>query len=176
LRIIDPVLAEGIHYSIMFTGGALVNSLSANDPDVEEFISLRRLNRNIAIVIDSDKKSAHAQINQTKKRLRKEFNAGDNGLAWITAGYTIENYLPPELLREAVLSVHPSSDYQWDGDRYSNPLAKDATPGMTSAANKARIAVEVASMWNSSTDWPYDLREKMSALSKFVRVANDLPF
>jgi hypothetical protein len=36
---------EGIHYSVMFYGGGLLRHLTADDPSVEEFISLRLLNR-----------------------------------------------------------------------------------------------------------------------------------
>jgi hypothetical protein len=51
-----PDLIEGIHFSIMFYGGRLLSHLTAgDDEDVSEFIELRSLNRNLAIVIDSDK-------------------------------------------------------------------------------------------------------------------------
>ncbi len=59
----NPDLREGIHYSIMFYGGRLLNHLSADDPDITEFIKLRRLNRHLAVVMDSDKASA-TQVDQ----------------------------------------------------------------------------------------------------------------
>ena len=37
---VDPALKEGLHYSIMFYGGRLLSHLTANDPEVDEFISL----------------------------------------------------------------------------------------------------------------------------------------
>ncbi|WP_218183538.1 ATP-dependent endonuclease, partial [Streptomyces sp. PKU-EA00015] len=39
----SPDLIEGLHYSIMFYGGGLLNHLSAEDEEVREFIELRRL-------------------------------------------------------------------------------------------------------------------------------------
>jgi predicted ATP-dependent endonuclease of OLD family len=69
IKSLDPTLVEGIHYSIMFYGGRLLSHLSADDPEVGEFISLRRLNQNISIVIDSDKKSKQSEINETKRRV-----------------------------------------------------------------------------------------------------------
>jgi putative ATP-dependent endonuclease of the OLD family len=51
------------------------------------------------ILIDSDKTSASAEINETKKRIAAEIsNIG--GMAWITEGREIENYLPAEALQK----------------------------------------------------------------------------
>lgn len=72
-----PALVEGVDYAIMFYGGRLLSHLTAEDcvdEDVDEFISLCRLNRYIAIVIDSDKKNAKTPINVTKERIRSEFD------------------------------------------------------------------------------------------------------
>jgi predicted ATP-dependent endonuclease of OLD family len=66
---LDNKLIEGIHYSIMFYGGRLLSHLSALDPEVTEFISLRRLNRYISILIDSDRDKLRGRINDTKQRL-----------------------------------------------------------------------------------------------------------
>jgi predicted ATP-dependent endonuclease of OLD family len=55
----SSLFIEGLHYSIMFYGGRLASHLSGEDIDnsdkhIEEFISLRRLNRRSVIVMDSD--------------------------------------------------------------------------------------------------------------------------
>ncbi|MRV76099.1 hypothetical protein GJ700_30740 [Duganella sp. FT92W] len=94
---VAPEPQEGIHYSIMFYGGRLLSHLSANDNDICEFISLRSLNRNMAIIIDSDRKSAHSGVNDTKKRVIEEFRRNSEP-AWLTAGRERENYIPPALL------------------------------------------------------------------------------
>ncbi|WP_141003720.1 AAA family ATPase [Nocardioides humi] len=92
---------EGIHYSVMFYGGGLLRHLTANDPSVDDFISLRRLNRHSAILIDSDKTSSNARLTATKVRVRDEFDRTDMpGFAWITACRTIENYVPGKSPRE----------------------------------------------------------------------------
>jgi predicted ATP-dependent endonuclease of OLD family len=87
---------EGIHYSIMFYGGRLLSHLSGeNESELgKDFISLRQLNRRGVILIDSDKKNANSKINDTKKRLKEEFDQGP-GFTWITKGREIENYLEP---------------------------------------------------------------------------------
>ncbi|MFF5918942.1 ATP-dependent endonuclease [Streptomyces flavochromogenes] len=117
-------LVEGLHYSIMFYGGGLLNHLTSLDEEVNDFIELRRLNRHIAILIDSDKDRQNKPINETKKRLQAEFDSPERpGFAWITDGYTIENYVPPEILRRAVETVHPGAEtMSWMGEKWTNPL------------------------------------------------------
>jgi hypothetical protein len=173
ISLVDPSLVEGTHYSIMFYGGRLLNHLSANDPDVSEFISLRRLNRHIAILIDSDKKSAPAHLNQTKIRVRNEFNLGP-GFAWITKGYTIENYVPVDVFRGAVNASHPDATIKWAGTLYENPLGDDAYEGPPVHPDKIAIARHVVDQWDRSTAWPYDLEGKVRRCVLFIRQANGL--
>ena len=88
---------------IMFYGGRLLSHLSYDslpadeDSLVTDFISLARLNRNAAIVIDSDRETAEGALNRTKERIREEFER-ESCLVWITDGRMIENYLPASLL------------------------------------------------------------------------------
>lgn len=114
ISIVDSSLVEGIHYSIMFYGGRLLSHLSADDEEVTEFIQLRSLNRNLAIVIDSDKKSSHVAINPTKRRICDEFE-GHGDIAWVTKGREIENYIAYDRLQNAVKEVV--------GDVYDGPLS-----------------------------------------------------
>jgi AAA ATPase domain len=111
---LDPELIEGIHYSVMFYGGRLLSHLSANDEEVSEFIGLRSLNRNLALIMDSDKSNAHSKINDTKKRLLDEFN-DHGGMAWITKGREIENYVKHDELQAAVREIY--------GEAYDKPAA-----------------------------------------------------
>ena len=109
LQLHAPDLVEGIHFSIMFYGGSLLKHLSGSDlEEVEEFVQLQRLNRHVAILIDSDVLSPDGEVNAAKARVVKEVLAGD-GFAWVTEGYTIENYVPTDLLNDAVSAVHPSA-------------------------------------------------------------------
>lgn len=101
------LLKEDAHYTIMFYGGKLLARLSGKAPEeVEDFISLIRINRNAAILIDSDrhpkteikgkekrKQRPRMSLNQTKMRIKGEVESV-NGFAWITEGREIENYIP----------------------------------------------------------------------------------
>jgi predicted ATP-dependent endonuclease of OLD family len=98
----DPELQEGVHYSIMFYGGRLLSHLSANDEEIEEFISLRKINQNLAILIDSDREKKGQVMNATKRRIRDEFDEGP-GFAWITTGREVENYIPTEIKMHQIL-------------------------------------------------------------------------
>lgn len=122
LEFFDPNLKEGIHYSIMFYGGRLLSHLSADSEEVQEFIGLRALNQNLALIMDSDKKSSRSHINSTKKRLQQEFSAG-SGMCWITKGREIENYIDHELLQGVVRSLYEAHYKSPFGNgTYEHPL------------------------------------------------------
>ncbi|ODA97894.1 hypothetical protein BFX40_32480 [Mesorhizobium sp. SEMIA 3007] len=107
----DDELKEGVHYSIMFYGGKLLSHLHAMPPeDANKLISLLALNRNAAILMDSDRhfgkpadgkkpaRKPRMKLNDTKTRLKDELSAM-GGYVWITEGREVENYLSQPLLR-----------------------------------------------------------------------------
>jgi hypothetical protein len=170
-----PELVEGVHFSIVFYGGALLRHLSPEDPAVEEFISLPRVNRNFWVVMDSDRLTADAPLAATKVRVQEAL-AAYPGLAgsWVTAGYTIENYIPPELLLTAVEEVHPKSEPSWAGELHVNPLASGQLGSRTSPADKAAVAQVVVERWNEARTWPLDLHERVTEVADMIRCANEL--
>ncbi|MGJ7603827.1 ATP-dependent nuclease [Variovorax sp. LT1R20] len=109
IRSLAPDLREGIDYSVMFYGGRLLNHLTASDEDgqkdVEALIAVRQLNRNICVVMDSDKSALDDSINATKQRLLAEL-ATDRGIGWITDGREIENYIEKEMMTGALKKVY----------------------------------------------------------------------
>jgi len=166
---LDSTLIEGIHYSIMFYGGRLLSHLTANDPEVEEFISLRRLNRHISIVIDSDRKLKQKDINDTKKRVQAEIEAG-SGLAWITAGREIESYIDRDILETAAKELHPSIDSMPYRTKYDDPLNVLAKTKVI--VDKIKLAHKIV---QSPVNWEIlDLRKKSEAFVDFIRLSNRL--
>lgn len=105
LKAFDPRLDEGIHYTIMFYGGGLIRHVTASDDALEEFIRLRDLNRNMAIVIDSDRESPLSKLKPHAQRLLDEMDKG-GGVVWITEGREIENYVDGLSLQEALKEIH----------------------------------------------------------------------
>ncbi|MFJ6566892.1 AAA family ATPase [Streptomyces sp. NPDC091292] len=169
-------LIEGIHYSIMFYGGGLLNQLTSTDEEVTDFIKLRRLNRHLAIVIDSDRTRADMPINATKQRMRDEFDTDPaaQGFAWITDGYTIENYVPPAILRAAVAEVHPkAAPLAWDGEQWENPLSlRSVTSGNPTPPDKNKIARKVCEKWTDPPAPRSHLDTMVRECVDFIRDAN----
>ena len=66
--------------------------------------------------MDSDKASSHAKVNDTKRRVFKELTDG-GALAWITKGREIENYVPFDVLQNAVKQSY--------SDHYHSPPEQD---------------------------------------------------
>lgn len=95
----DGTLKEGTHYQCVFYGGRLLKHLCADDPTInlDDLVKIFRVNRNAILLIDSDKKSAKDEINQTKQRILAEIS-GMGGIGWVTAGREIENYIPKQAL------------------------------------------------------------------------------
>lgn len=172
LRSINASLVEGIHYSIMFYGGKLAAHISQAETSeaLTEFIQLRRLNRRGVILIDSDKSSSHAHLNNTKKRLRDEFNQGP-GFAWITSGREVENYLPISDVVAAVSAIIPSAIRIGGVDRFDNVLKIRRASDKEDQASKVDVA-----KWITANTKPdpelLDLREQISKLIKFILESN----
>jgi len=167
IRAIDPNLQEGLHYSIMFYGGRLLAHLTAEDASVSNFVSLQRLNRHNAIVIDSDKRKSLDAINGTKQRVLDELEK-HGGFGWVTAGREIENYLSNSALQAALNDVHPRTAFkqvktQWD-------CAYAAIGKSDFAADKIAIARAATAKVDLDV---LDLRSKTQALVEFIKRANN---
>lgn len=164
---------EGIHYSIMFYGGRLFSHLTALDSDdeqVEDFISVRDLNRNAVIMFDSDASSARSSLNETKLRLQGEFNAGP-GFAWVTKGREVENYLDPNRVQECIIKVHPSAILAEEKGVYTNLLNYSTRKKDVVTANKVRVAREYIQAYPADLSI-LDLKPMMEKLCTFIASCN----
>jgi len=110
-------LKEGTHFTIMYYGGKLLSHLKFSPPkEAEQLISILSINRNSAVVIDSDRhpgsggKKPRMRLNATKSRIKSEVE-DNNGVVWITEGREIENYIPQDILEKiadcVIPNVHP---------------------------------------------------------------------
>lgn len=143
----DGSLKEGTHYQIIFYGGRLLSHLSAENPeDVDDGISILNANRNALILIDSDKRNQQSRINDTKQRIKDEFDRLD-AFCWITRGKEIENYIPLEVVNarwgvQATEHVGRYDNYfdyldqlvNGEGSKFSNRktlMAEEIIPHMT---------------------------------------------
>lgn len=169
---VAPHLVEGIHFSVMFYGGRLASHLSGEDIEelLEDFISLRRLNRNAVIIMDSDKSSSHARINSTKERLKKEFNDGD-GFAWITQGREIENYIEPDRLKAAISATSPSATINSKFGKYDSCLDMLSKKGEKTQPKKVQISNHVIESDSIELDI-LDLKKRINELVLFIETCN----
>ncbi|WNB86687.1 AAA family ATPase [Cellulomonas sp. ATA003] len=170
LELVDPNLKEGIDYSVMFYGGKLLSHLTVDQQALEDFISLRHLNRASAVLIDSDKTGSRKKISATKARIRDEFlnDQPAPGLAWITKCYTVENYIPIDVLKAAVQTVHSTATLE-SFDQWQNPLPKRAGGA---AYDKVGIAHAAAPLLQPDHLNTFDLRTQLLALQQFIHRAN----
>lgn len=164
----DGKLVEGIHYSVMFYGGKLLSHLSSLPPDeVNEAISLLRLNRNCAVMIDSDRKITKSgklriNINATKRRIEREVLA-TGGFVWITAGREIENYIHADLVERATGKTVPIGKHESVLDRLA-PYNGD----------KISLAHDVARLTTKEDLVVLDLYDKVYRLCSSIYVWNAL--
>jgi predicted ATPase len=165
-----PELLEGIHYSIMFYGGRLLAHLSASDEEVDDFISLRRINQHLVILIDSDRSALKGRINATKQRVRAEFDDGP-GFAWVTKGREIENYVPWAMVEPVLRSMYPGATLLGSADPYSRSLLYNRR-GREGVADKVKVARAIAGQPPDLET--LDLRSNIGRLVRFIRSANGL--
>jgi hypothetical protein len=169
---LEPNFIEGIHFSVMFYGGRLASHLSAEEDEklIDDFISLRRLNRRGLMILDSDRSKKYAKINDTKRRLEQEFNNGP-GHAWVTKGREIENYFPSNQIQEALATITPSAIPNSTFGEYENVLQIKSKTGKETQASKVEIARYIASKFDPDFTI-LDLREQLGKLIRFIRESN----
>lgn len=128
----DGKLSEGNHYQCVFYGGRLLSHLSSEIPDlVEDSVSILSTNKNCIILIDSDNRNQQDILSKTKMRIVTEVE-NNGGIAWVTRGKEIENYLPANAIKnwlqiDSVREVHQYENFfdhlntiqEGCGDRFS---------------------------------------------------------
>ena len=172
----DSDLEEGLHYSIMFYGGRLLSHLSSEDnPLIDDFISLRKLNRRIMIVMDSDKKNRNQWINPTKRRIKAEFEK-NNGVVWVTKGREIENYLEEELLLDTISSVHSRSNVESlaESGNYGCVVKYKNKNGEEKDIDKLLVAKKYVELESTPNYSQLDLETQINQVVKFIKESNNI--
>lgn len=98
-------ILEGRDYACAFYGGALLARTSFRDPldpNPESLIQLLTLNRNAALVCDSDRTHKGASLKPRVLRAKEEIAKLPHGFLWVTAGKEIETYLPGQVIGKAL--------------------------------------------------------------------------
>ena len=167
-------LREGKDYQCVFYGGRLLNHLSAEEPDERqrEAIEILRVNRNAIVLIDSDKRWLRAPINDSKKRLRDEVEKG-GGLAWVTQGREVEQYVPHAVFQKYFGVDVPQLDQFGDVLDYINKA--EAKPDRK-RYDKIRLAEDLIPLIErEAMESHLDLAESLDAVADKIRTWNRRP-
>lgn len=166
-------LIEGTHYQIVFYGGRLLSHLTFDIPDTNfnNLIELLTVNRNAAILIDSDKTSRQKPLNSTKKRIIKELESRD-GFVWVTKGKEIENYIPVSVLNKSLgvsltSSINKYANFDKYLDKAKTGLGKKFLKDKIKYAHKFSEEFEIEDLKKQ-----FDLKERIKELIKFINKAN----
>jgi len=165
-------LREGTHYQCLIYGGRLLSHLSGDDPDqLEDSISIFRVNRNSVILIDSDKKYVQTKLNSTKERIVSEFK--DLGsLAWVTKGREIENYIPRQSV-DALLDVTDSPQVERYDSFFEHIDSLKPKQGKKYLKDKVLLAGKiVTNLSKENLSGLLDLDEKLNLVCKKIRSWN----
>ena len=128
-------LIEDDHYCFMYYGGNVLSHFDALHVDeMNDKIKMLLINRNVAVVIDSDHqpnpkpdkkgkaRKPRLTLGTTKKRLIEEVN-GLDGFSWVTEGKEVENYIPNNIW-DAVAGIKVAIVDQYTVIPDLEPIAK----------------------------------------------------
>ncbi len=147
------------NYSFMFYSGSLIKHISFDEIDVDQLITLCSLNPNSIIIIDRDRDSEDEELKENAQRVLDNFRESKK-LAWVTGGREIENYIHPDVFKDAVRNVHPETSFEFKFGQYDqmiNPRKFD----------KVKVAKEVVKIYEDG-NYEYDLWDLNEMLNKLV--------
>jgi hypothetical protein len=176
----DGFLKEGVHYTTMFYGGKVLSHFDGVAPtDKSALVSLLSLNRNAALLMDSDRhlgggkplksgrvRQPRLKINGTKDRIKAELESL-GGLVWITDGREVENYLPGSVLSK-LSSGKLSSLGKYD-DVLSNAHISSFKENKVAFAHAAASHLTAVNLKGCLDIW-----KRLAELSAAIRIWNGL--
>lgn len=168
IELCGSTLREGVDYSIMFYGGDILAQLTMSpDEEVAEYVRLLKINRNSAIIIDSDKTRPNEQLRETKVRVRAEAESAKQ-FVWITKGKEIENYITDSFLGTHLEDPEPIGKYDPPWKTLVGIHPRGSKRGLH---RKVELATFVTSKATAS-DFELDWRDRTMDLIGFLARAN----
>jgi hypothetical protein len=171
-----PLLTEGAEFSIMFYGGSQLAHVTTEDYRFDDdaaakLISLRSLNRNLCVIVDSDRRNDADVLKPACKRIRDELSVG-SGFAWVTAGRETENYVDIDFVTRAIKSSPQRSFKDFpDAGPFGSRLEYRDDAGNTQTLKKIEAAEFITANCQPRFDI-MDLDASLRRLSEFIREAN----
>jgi hypothetical protein len=169
LKAAAPELVEGVDFSIVFYGGALLARLSAGTegPSVPSLVDLWNVNRRMWLVMDSDQ--GERELKPAVIRLQSEIEQSEHGGTWTTEGYTIENYITSDALLAAVKEVHPSVVKLHEPAKNRDPLLRLRRRNGSELKKTDKVAIAMTVSEQSPNLDVLDLRQRIAELVEFLR-------
>ena len=161
----DNRFMEGRDYQFLYYGGKILSHYElGGDDNIKGLISILTTNRHAAIVIDSDKRYRSGKINETKLRIKEEFEK-QKFMCWITKGKEIENYITANSINRAfgvtmkkdIGQYELFPEYINDIDaHFSNRkilFAKKVASGITSADEALDLKDRILELYQNIKKW-----------------------
>ena len=187
----DGEILDGAHYTCAFFGGSLGcyhkfvdndggydqgdNDIPAIDPDA--LVKALRINRNAIFLADSDRKSESDDLKKHVLHIQKEVT-DNGGIAWVTNGREIENYIPDPLLptlldpEKEVGTVDLPGQY---GCVFKFLSECNGVKKATISGKKVKIAHKIAiQLTKEMLATKFDLRQRLDEVCKKLREWNGL--
>ena len=154
-------LIEGLHYQFLYYGGKTLSHYSAEKYD--DLINVLKVNRNAALVMDSDRKNESSRISKTKSRVKKEL-IDNNQFCWITEGKEIENYISEDVFESIGIVTPKIGKYE----PFSEFMEKS-----NMSTDKVPNAQRIVQHMKESDLSVYDLRKNIMELGNRIRKWNE---
>ncbi len=169
LGLIAPDLVEGIHYSIVFSGGTLLAHFTADDRPIEDLVEILRINRHALALIDRDGDDENAGLSEHKERI---LDALGSECCWITKGREVENYLSEDLIRNTLSAKYPEVKLvEFDPDKRVAGVLESMTDGPAKFEKVAFARQFVAKMTAADLD-VLDLRDRIHVFATKIHEWN----
>ena len=165
LSIIYPELKENVHYQFIYYGGRLLYRYTADEEN--DLIDILLTNHNSIIVIDSDKRTKRSKINNTKLKIKNQFEE-KNLYCWITKGKEIENYILSKDINLSFDTELPQVDTYELFPEYIKNTYKNFE------FNKVKFAEKVVEIMNKESLNIMDLKKNIVAIGKLIKKWNKL--
>ena len=168
-------LKEGRHYQCVQYGGSNLANIQFNAPEGEdsELANLLCLNKNIAVLCDSDVTSDDSKLKDRVDRIVKEVSEIPSAFLWVSKPKEIENYIPAAVWNKI---------YGNETDEISDPLETDRFPSSPKSGDyifnkfnrksfdKRNIAKKAIQHFTTEMfDDRFDMKEKMNELVEAIR-------
>lgn len=172
----DGAIKEGLNYQCIFYGGRIRAHLTANTDDGQQrkLFEILLANRHAIMLMDSDKKLGDDGIDDTKERIKDEFEKNAR-LCWTTEGRTIENYIPQSAM-ESLYDIKFSKPLGQYED-YKDYL-KDSLPQDCKQFYKIKVLFAeriLPYLKKEELKDIYDIDEKMSKMIAEIKTWNKIP-